>query len=687
MNNYLKILMILCVFFSVNIQAEWVLVDSTSFHKLLPADEIIYILVQSNTNLLFVTSPSDNLTDDAVTAVDIAPNWLKKDLQDNFRRLGNGVQNTYANLIINAEEPYLDEICFEVAHIAPETLSGSMNSQILLENVESLYETDTFLDYVNIIDHNDGDDYYSTTVYSILEEGEVQEIELPRDIYYWYIVHPKLHKEIPGYIDPNTGNNADPPIGVFWRDFLINHSDAGYSPLSTYLDTCNVLWKGEQSTIDNGAVGALTRWVLDAMTFQSNPHHDQPVRIYHQHIGTCSVHSYLTSAAARAALIPAVVNVMYSDNHKINEFYDRRWIAWEPVGTHIDSPETYENWGWNVASAFNWRGDGYIWDTTETYTEVCTLNVNVTDSNGQPVDGARIKINSEPCVSWGATAGWTDANGDKRFLLGDSRTYTARVESSIGNYPGTGMETVIVNSGAGFFYNWNISLPGTIPFLDVSAATPPGEPADDYRLVIEYDLPSEILYGENLDNDNYFSKSYTPGQIDFFICDLDNFNLYISEQSFEAFEIHQYSSGNMIDFTLPTSESFFAVFSNENKIVMTEEINAIVKLYHNFPSDIPDNEIKKLYPRLALYPNYPNPFNPETNITFYLSQAGNTELDIYDVKGRKVKTLINRFQSAGEHSMIWNSRDDSGGSVSSGIYFFRLKSGNSVQIRKAILMK
>ncbi len=674
------------ILISTNIFAEWILVDSTSFTKLVPVGEKCYVSVQTGTNYLELTLPSDNLTPDAETAISIAPNWLKMDLRDNFRRLSETNQNLYAGLIINAVYPYVDEICFEVAHIAPQTLASSMDTQVLIENVESLYEIDSYFDYVEIIDY-DGDDYFSTTVYRVLENGNIQEIELPKEIYYWYIVHPKLHKETPNYINPDTGYPANPPTGVFWRDFLINHNDYGYPLLRSCLDTCQVLWKSEQNTVDNGAVGALTQWVQDVMTFQSYPHHDQPVRIYRLHIGTCSVHSYLTSGAGRAALIPTVVDVMYSDNHKINEFWDRRWIAWEPVNTFIDYPEGYENWGWNIAATFNWRGDSFIWDATEKYTEVCTLNVNVTDNNGVPVDGARIKIYSSPCVSWGCTAGWTDYNGQKNFFLGDSRTFSAQVTSSIGNYPQSGMETVITNSAAGISYTWDVTLPGTLPVIDVSPDTLPANPTDDYRIVLEYNLPREILYGYNFDDYNCFSEPSSPGHIDFFICDQDNFSNYTASQSFQAFEIHQNSAGNMIDFVLPSSDSWYAVFSNEDRLVLTQELQVTAKLYQKSTAVMPEGELKRLFTRIVLYPNYPNPFNPETHITFYISRAGETELAIYNVSGQKVRTLISGFQTAGEHTIVWNGKDDNGNAVSSGIYFYRLKADDIVKVRKAILIK
>jgi len=94
-----------------------------------------------------------------------------------------------------------------------------MTPNVLIENVEYLYEIDDYLRYADIIDY-EGENYYSTTKYKILEQGVIKEIELPREIYYWYIVHPKLHKETPDYIDPDSGEPSDPPKGVFWRELF-----------------------------------------------------------------------------------------------------------------------------------------------------------------------------------------------------------------------------------------------------------------------------------------------------------------------------------------------------------------------------------------------------------------------------------------------------------------------------------
>jgi hypothetical protein len=91
--------------------------------------------------------------------------------------------------------------------------------------------------------------------------------------------------------------------------------------------------------------------------------------------------------------------------------------------------------------------------------------------------------------------------------------------------------------------------------------------------------------------------------------------------------------------------------------------------------------------RYALYRNYPNPFNPTTRISFSLPKAGPIEISVHDISGRLVRTLSNDYRHAGEFSIYWNGRDDSGGEVSSGVYFIRLKAGDFEATRKVTLLK
>ena len=85
--------------------------------------------------------------------------------------------------------------------------------------------------------------------------------------------------------------------------------------------------------------------------------------------------------------------------------------------------------------------------------------------------------------------------------------------------------------------------------------------------------------------------------------------------------------------------------------------------------------------------NYPNPFNPTTTINYSLKENSKVELDIYNIKGQKVKSLVNEVLPAGEYSVIWDGRDSNDKRVSSGIYFYKLKAGDFQRVRKMILLR
>jgi len=93
-------------------------------------------------------------------------------------------------------------------------------------------------------------------------------------------------------------------------------------------------------------------------------------------------------------------------------------------------------------------------------------------------------------------------------------------------------------------------------------------------------------------------------------------------------------------------------------------------------------------PTFALRQSYPNPSNPSTRIEFSIPAAAQVQLRLYDVNGRIVATLFDRYAIAGTHVVDWNGRRDNGGPVASGIYFYRLNvPGQPVLTRKLVLLK
>lgn len=91
--------------------------------------------------------------------------------------------------------------------------------------------------------------------------------------------------------------------------------------------------------------------------------------------------------------------------------------------------------------------------------------------------------------------------------------------------------------------------------------------------------------------------------------------------------------------------------------------------------------------KFNLYQNYPNPFNSRTTIMFDIAEAGNAELVIYNILGQKINTLIDQQLQPGTHHYIWDGKNASGSTVSSGIYFYRLTSSDKTSIKKLLLLK
>ncbi|MDP2174102.1 MAG: carboxypeptidase regulatory-like domain-containing protein [Candidatus Cloacimonadaceae bacterium] len=89
----------------------------------------------------------------------------------------------------------------------------------------------------------------------------------------------------------------------------------------------------------------------------------------------------------------------------------------------------------------------------------------------------------------------------------------------------------------------------------------------------------------------------------------------------------------------------------------------------------------------ALNGNFPNPFNPETTISYAVKDPSAVSIGIYNVKGQLVRTLVNREHNSGRYSVVFNGKDDAGKNIASGIYFYRMTAGSFVSTQKMILMQ
>jgi hypothetical protein len=85
---------------------------------------------------------------------------------------------------------------------------------------------------------------------------------------------------------------------------------------------------------------------------------------------------------------------------------------------------------------------------------------------------------------------------------------------------------------------------------------------------------------------------------------------------------------------------------------------------------------------ITLYPNYPNPFNPSTTISFTLPGDANVTLKVFNIQGQEIKTLIDGRREAGIHSVEFNAPD-----LTSGFYIYSIEVGDFVQVKKMLLLK
>ncbi|MCK4652915.1 MAG: T9SS type A sorting domain-containing protein, partial [Candidatus Cloacimonetes bacterium] len=153
----------------------------------------------------------------------------------------------------------------------------------------------------------------------------------------------------------------------------------------------------------------------------------------------------------------------------------------------------------------------------------------------------------------------------------------------------------------------------------------------------------------------------------------------VSGGSLAANELHE------IEITFDTTDLIPDDYSSAIVITTDTREQYIVPV---FLTVIGTNADENLIPMVTeLNGNYPNPFNPETTIKYSLKEESQVKLEIFNIKGQKVRTLIDTEQDAGYYQVLWNGKDNSEKSVSSGIYFYRFKAGKYTKTEKMLLLK
>uniref|UniRef100_A0A7V5Y0K5 Transglutaminase domain-containing protein n=1 Tax=candidate division WOR-3 bacterium TaxID=2052148 RepID=A0A7V5Y0K5_UNCW3 len=559
---------------------SWILIDSLKERIFIPETSFFALKFPYPIESLEIYLPYDSLTPLAKEAIKKAPTFLKLDLTNTLLSLPQEKQNLYAQIILNTTHPYLDEVIFTIAHLPKEILiNENFYPSLITENAHFLYANDTLLQYCEIVDYGQpliDTNYYSTIRYRIFDGHDTLILELLKEIYYWYIVHPKISREICTYVDLETGNPSPPPNGKFWRDYLFYYGTPNYPILKDYLIGVRTLWNCQRNdTFNNGAIAQINNWLRRVMEFRTPQRRTyQPCQIYNQHHGTCTEWSILTAAVARASLIPCVRTSAYGNNHHWNEFYERGWHQWEPVNKMINDTTRYDpNW-WNLACAFDWRGDGYIFCATKKYTPHCSLKVKVYSSDSSPVDGASVYLlGGHQPVNWFTCFQTTDKEGSTYFILGDTNSYDCQIISSLGEIPYT---RIIDFAQANTYYERTFYLSGEMPKVFVKETTL--LPIERYRITINFNVDNEIIKNHNPDDGSSYHYKKENGEIDFFITNHQNFLKFLSNDTFTAY-LTKKKISFLDTFFLPNLEETYLLFSNKRKINNPQELTLNIKLY------------------------------------------------------------------------------------------------------------
>lgn len=196
-------------------------------------------------------------------------------------------------------------------------------------------------------------------------------------------------------------------------------------------------------------------------------------------------------------------------------------------------------------------------------------------------------------------------------------------------------------------------------------------PALDFRLLDGTMLAEQVGYGEiTTEAVKMFAYKYFMEVVD----SATGERLYVFE-----FDISQYLGRSILIFT----NGFISPENNQNghpfNIVAMLDDGELIDLRNATSSGGDDHTLPTAY---LLDQNYPNPFNPTTSIRYALPEASHVRLDVYNINGQRVATLVNGTMGAGYHTAIFEA-----GNLSSGIYIYRLQAGDFTDTRKMMLLK
>jgi hypothetical protein len=679
-------------------------------------------------------------------ALEIVPKWIEDQLLLKFRELHSlDLDDDYAQIILDAADIshyIVDEVAFTVANLSATSLNHSRfksDKEYIIRIAQFIYMVKDSLKYVDLVEHGNYEsrDYYTTTKYRIADglNGAVDWYEIPYEYYYWYIVHPKINGE-GVWVQDNVNDQQQRTWGYSWQDYIWFNPDPSHDytqvNLSSDVGTVNtiqrfgdimqkpdVLWNrnknyylfGRDLNSYDHALDLLGNWgsraiPADPIIGESRAIH--PNQILYEHRGRCGEDSYLMTAACRTALIPTICAGTHREDHVFDQIWDNDWNHFEFFRGGLAN----SGWGWTnlmdrggyeelspdywiLSFVHGYRPDGYIFNHTPYYTDVCYLKLRLVDENDNPLDGVQVQIFAKPGhpgdnnIVYSGQA-FTNSLGSVDIEAGDGKVYYLRLyHPSFGYLPSEEQVYILTNqytyTSAGQTYDaGTMKIPVTLNQLKTVSNKAPEN--GDFGLHLKWSS-TEIITGikeraGGIEMDYQRSRFYfwndTSGAVSFFVCDSANYQLFKAGNEFEAFEAYNYTESGDVYVAFPNEGKWYAVLANAQALNNYDFVEANCGLLENVSTSVVVNgdpvvSVSNIIDSEQFVFNVlPNPFGGECRFQLPV----NTEkVMVYNSVGQMIDII--------QYPFIWKPEPE----LSNGIYFFKAYNGDYVISAKAVLYR
>ncbi|MFA5793592.1 MAG: FG-GAP-like repeat-containing protein [Candidatus Brocadiia bacterium] len=558
-----------------------------------------------------------------------------------------------AKVLQESSEEQRDEIAFAIAYLPTEVLRAMARleqSDILKENARMVYDVASKVKYVRIKEKGD----YTTLEYaewksidsgnnkkSGTPEQEIIWREMPRDIYYWWVVHPRILYEIPCKVNGNWLDKTYSDYGMtqdeWWRhveDWYVSSSQSRFWRMAMPYDRSQstpLMERMQRARTLQEAVNQLHTWSSPQaptpfITFGYLSDDLQPWIIYKRRYGSCGEQSIVTAALARSMLIPTASVFTRGEDHQWNEYFmDGDWHFWDVCGNAYQSVnrpwerEGYNHTGGEQSAIMRyWGSDNFDYTTASVcnpegskyttcgrgYTDVGSLTIRVLDNGGVPIEGAFINIRRPGAKDMMSALGYTDLKGECHLELGRvSPGYTIIVASPYGS---AGTNNYFIEENKSYTLEYRVAgkkPQPPLPELDRDAKWMPASAAlEENRNLLTLTVenvtaninpPARFAQTRWTDTNKVLQRinyrgSVTAqydlknGAINLLVFDKDNFALYQDNKPCKALDIKPNPATNT--YTLINRPLYF-VFCNRHTTVATEI--ASLKYTYNTPLSAP----------------------------------------------------------------------------------------------------